>query len=273
MNNIARYSVRNKMLVEKWQFLPICYPYGIYSQPYKIKLQSFVKRFFLTLFLILLCGGFAFSQAIKAVVEKDGYDYIPISYLTDTATAGILRSPYYQAFFDTATNQFSYIQRNNEKAFEIYWFSICTDGRYELLITPEQIYLVDGHENPNWNVLFWVLPIDSLTYRQILNGFQTDGMGYFDRSYDEEKLLPKEKRRIKKEEYEVWNFDSCDSLLEAQIDKFFSLMNEFISDKAKKLDKTKRIIPQNSIYYGYCRQDLESWIKGMEIKIIKTKRK
>jgi len=279
MNNVVRCSVRNKMLVEKrlkfrWravryateagifnhiacltarrfvgkrQFLPICYPYGTYSQPYKIKLQSFVKRFFLILFLMLLCAEFAFSQAIKETVYKDGYDYIPISYLTDTTTAGILCSPYVIALFDTATNQFSYIQRNNEKRFDFFWNSFCIDGRFYLTVTPEQIYLTCRHENPNPSYLYWVLPTDSSIYQYILNGFQ-NRESYFDSSYEEDILLE-------------WDYNLCDSLLEAQIDKVFSLMNEFITDKAKKLDKTKRIIPQNEIYYTSFLLGLKRWIR------------
>ena len=205
------------------------------------------------LFIILIFNNLSFSQEIKKVVYKEGYNYIPISYLTDTTTVGILHS--------LIIDEKGWIRSNDEKTFVFFWYSMCTDGRYDLTITPEQIYLTSGHENPTPNILFWIFPIDSIIYQYILNGFQKNNMkkSYFDSSYNEEKLLPIKIESIENEEYETWDYDNCDSLLEMQVDKFFLIMNEFIPNKNQKLDKIKCIIPQNPIFYSFSTQALESW--------------
>jgi hypothetical protein len=87
---------------------------------------------------------------------------------------------------------------------------------------------------------------------------------FFDSSYNEKELLSIEN---KDEEDEEWNFNDCESLLEAQIDKFFLLMNEFITDNIQKLDKTKCIIPEKTIYYSGSIQFIESW-KSIKIEKI-----
>ena len=212
-----------------------------------------MKKFFSALFFILIFSNFSFSQEIKEVVYKESYNYIPISYLTDTNTFGI--------FYPLIINEKGMISQNGEKEFVIFWYSMCTDGRYDLTITPEQIYLTSRHENPNPNYLFWVHPINNAIYQHILNGFQKNNIErwYFDSSYNEEKFLPIKIESIENEEYETWNWDNCDSLLEAQVDKFFLLMNEFIPNKSQKLDKTKCIFPKNPIFHSSFMQDFESW--------------
>jgi len=209
-------------------------------------------RFFLTSFLILICSEFAFSQSneIKEVINKNGYDYIPISYLTDTTIGGIRCLPQWTKI---KKNTFQFLAH---KRFEFYWHSACTDGTYSLIITPEQIYLIDRHENPNPNHLYWVLPIDSLTYQQIISGFQKIGIeySYFDRSYNEENLLLTDE-----DGYNLFYY--CDTLIEIRIDNLFAGLNKFmITDETRKLDKTKRIIPKSPIYYSSDKKELELWI-------------
>ena len=129
-----------------------------------------------TLVILLYCVTFSYSQSerIKEVIDRGKYDYIPPLYLTNS-TLGIIH-PY------------RFVEENSElESFEIFWSSLCTDGRYSLIVTPEQIYLTSGHENPNSSCLFWILSIDSLIYQQILVGFQKKHKQYyyFDESYNE----------------------------------------------------------------------------------------
>ena len=206
------------------------------------KIRKQMKIFFVTLITLLYCVEFTYSQSegqIKEVIDKGGYDYIPPAYLTDS-TLGIIHS--YRLFQ----------KDSDKKSFEIFWNSFCTDGRYYLTITPEQIYLTDGHENPNPSQLYWILTIDWLVYQQILTGFQKEQKRYyyFDESYDEGKLIDE-------------NYTNCELLLEKQIDKFFAKINKFIKNDGQKLDKTKRIIPQTGIYYGYSRKEIEDWSTSM----------
>jgi hypothetical protein len=186
--------------------------------------------------IILLSSVELYSQSrqIVKIVDKGGYDYIPLEHLTDT-TLGIICYPRLFEDFD-------------RKYVEIFWGSYCIDGRYYLTITPEQIYLTSGHENPNPSDLYWILTIDSLVYQQILTGFQKEQKQYyyFDEFYDEGKLLNED-------------YSNCDFLLEKQVEKFFAYMNMFVESEEQKLDKTKRIIPQTRIYFGNSRKQIEDW--------------
>ena len=191
-----------------------------------------------TLVILLHCITFSYSQSerINEVVDKGGYDYIPSLYLTDS-TVGIVHS-------------FRLLEEKiGIKSFQIFWSSFCTDGRYYLTVTPEQIYLTDGHENPNSSHLYWILNIDSLIYLQIFEGFQKEHKQYyyFDESYNEEMLINED-------------YTNCEHLLEKQIDKFFTYMNTFITNDKQKLDKTKRIIPKTIIFYGRNKEEIEKWL-------------
>ena len=207
--------------------------------------------FFITSFFILICSEFTFSQSkeIKEVICKNGYDYIPVSYLTDTTIGGILCPLRWLLPED--------IEDTKDETFLIYWYSVCTDGTYYLKITPEQIYLTDGHENPNPNHLYWVLPIDSLVYQQIIKG-RKFLFEHYNNSQDEETLLLKDRGGV----IRGYRFEYCDTLLEQQIDKLFSRLNKLITDETKKLDKTKRIIPKNPIYYSSGIKEFELWINN-----------
>ena len=59
------------------------------------------------------------------------------------------------------------------------------------------------------------------------------------------------------------NYTNCEHLLEKQIDKFFTYMNTFITNDKQKLDKTKRIIPKTTIYYGCSREQIENWLSSI----------
>jgi len=195
----------------------------------------------ITLVILLYCVTFSYSQSerIKEIIDRGRYDYIPPLYLTDS-TVGIVHSG--RLLEETS----------GIKSFQIFWNSFCTDGRYNLTVTPEQIYLTDGHENPNSSHLYWILNIDSLIYLQILAGFQKESKQYyyFDESYNEEMLINED-------------YTNCEYLLEKQIDKFFTYMNTFITNDKQKLDKTKRIILKTTIYYGYSKEQIENWLSSI----------
>lgn len=186
------------------------------------------------------------SNRIKKVIDKKTYDYIPLSYLKDTAIVGLL----HPIRIDKK------LQTNAQ--FDIHWYSSCTDGSYYLVVTPEQIYFISSHDNPNPNLLFWVLPIDGFIYHQIVDGFQRQTktsikqkrkiFDYFDSSYNDERLLKSKQ----------FNED-CEFERENQIEKFFAHMNQFIDDKNKKLDKLNRIIAINPIYYAWSEQIIKGW--------------
>lgn len=52
----------------------------------------------------------------------------------------------------------------NKKSIEISWPGEYIDGSYNLIITPEQIYLRSSHENPNPNFLYWLETITKERY-------------------------------------------------------------------------------------------------------------
>jgi hypothetical protein len=47
----------------------------------------------------------------------------------------------------------------SEQALSISWRSPRIDGRFVLVLTPLQIYLRSGHDNPNPNYLYWLAPL------------------------------------------------------------------------------------------------------------------
>jgi hypothetical protein len=52
----------------------------------------------------------------------------------------------------------------DKRAIEISWPSLYIDGNYDLVITPKQIYLRSGHNNPNPNYLYWITSITRQQY-------------------------------------------------------------------------------------------------------------
>ena len=204
---------------------------------------------FLTIFTNTSFCQNTLRDGIKRVVDKKTYDYIPLSYLKDTAIIGLLHPI-----------RIGEKLQSNEQ-FEIHWNSSCIDGSYYMVVTPEQIYFISSHENPNPNLLFWVLPIDGFIYHQIVLGFQRQTkasikqkrkiFGYFDSSYNDKKLL----NDTNSKQFE----ESCEFEKEKQIEKFFAQINQFIGDKNKKLDKLNRVMAINPIYYAWNEQIIKDW--------------
>jgi len=61
----------------------------------------------------------------------------------------------------------------NTHLIEISWSSIYIDGRYILVITPRQIYLKSGHDNPNPNYLYWLTNISDTQFNKIKDYLET----------------------------------------------------------------------------------------------------
>lgn len=110
----------------------------------------------LTLLLLFLALGL-FSQvpeydSLKIVYAKydsaDKIQLIPTNALSGDKDFLIIGFDY-----DT-------IEVTEKKAIEISWPSFYIDGRYDLVITPKQIYLRSEHENPNPNFLYWITNIN-----------------------------------------------------------------------------------------------------------------
>jgi hypothetical protein len=53
------------------------------------------------------------------------------------------------------------------KEYEIDWPSLYIDGRFYIAVTPRQIYLRTGHENPNPDFLLWVKNINLEIFNKI----------------------------------------------------------------------------------------------------------
>lgn len=197
----------------------------------------------ITVFQIILLFTFleSFSQGnsnkIKSVIRKGGYDYIPIEYLKDSTIIGL-------------THYFEFpIRTKKAKSFTFLWNSYCIDGRYYMEVTPEQIYLFSGHENPNPNHLYWVLNIS----KDVLNILSKNSKkikdldcasdGCFDEKFSEEK----------------YPIEECGELRLNQVEKFIEIINSFILDPKLKIHLNQRIEPKNALYYGYSdEQILES---------------
>jgi hypothetical protein len=65
----------------------------------------------------------------------------------------------------------------NTNLIEISWSSIYIDGRYILVITPRQIYLKSGHDNPNPNYLYWLTTISVTQFDMIKDFLETKQNG------------------------------------------------------------------------------------------------
>lgn len=147
-------------------------------------------KYLLIIFLLVSTSFSGFSQEeiiVEEVIHKEGYDYIPLEFMKDSPD-GLVG---FRDFYDEN-------DQGNSKKLEVSWNSVCTDGSYLMVITPEQIYLRSGHENPNPNRFYWVLAIDNLTYTNILRSFKKNKGNLFDERYDDAYVLKYEGDELKK---------------------------------------------------------------------------
>ena len=178
----------------------------------------------------------SFSQdnlkKFKNVIRKDGYDYIPSEFLNDSTLVGLKHK----------------VEINNSKHkvrnFQFIWRSLCTDGTYYLKITPEQIYLYSGHENPNPNRICWVINTNKLVYDNLIKKYKNieelscSQTGCFDEKYDEESILKGD------------NYDKCDEILLNQTKKIINKINKLIIEQKLKIDFNKKIEPKKRLLYS-----------------------
>jgi len=204
-----------------------------------------MKRLYI-IYILLNYYCIAFGQKpnekIVSTINKKSYSFIPISVFNDTTIIGVTSS----------------YRIGSLKELKMYWISVCTDGYYNLTITPEQIYFTSSHENPNPNMLYWLIPIDKITYSKIAIGFKAMNLQqtYYDSTYKDYKLLP-----------QSWTdstsllFNSnCKIWTELQVDKMIQLLNKFLKGSKNQIDKTQRIMLKNSIYFGYNKQQIKDWM-------------
>jgi hypothetical protein len=124
-----------------------------------------MKQQKLTLLLLLLATGL-FSQVIEndslkiLYAETDSVDRFQL--IPRNALSG--DNDFLIIYFDYDT-----IEVVEKKAIEISWPSTYIDGRYNLVISPKQIYLSSGHENPNPNFLYWINDINHEQFELIKN--------------------------------------------------------------------------------------------------------
>jgi hypothetical protein len=185
------------------------------------------------LFFVVRANAQNSEKKIKTVIQKKGYEYIPISYLNDSTIVGITH------FFN--------LNKSNSKIrnFEISWRSLCIDGTYYLQITPEQIYLYSGHENPNPNMLYWIININNEVLNSLRKNYKkiTDlgcsSNGCFDEKYNEE-----------------GGIKDCDNVLLKQTERIISKINKLIVEEKFKIDFNKRIEPMKTLFYGYSEEEI-----------------
>ncbi len=169
------------------------------------------------------------SNKTKSIIRKIGYDYIPIEYFSDTTIIGLTHNLELQK------------KTKKKKSFTFFWNSYCIDGRYYMVVTPEQIYLYSGHENPNPNHIYWVLNINkdvlnilSKSYKKIKD-LDCHSESCFDEKFSEEK----------------YSIEECEKLRLMQVEKFTKIINSFISDTKLKINLSQRTEPIKTMYYGY----------------------
>jgi hypothetical protein len=148
-------------------------------------------KYVLIFFLLVNTSFSVFSQEeafkVKEVIHKEGYDYIPLEFMKDSLD-GLVGFRH----FDSISGD------GKSKVIEIDWNSSCTDGRFILVVTPEQIYMRSGHNTPNPNRFYWVLPIDSSIYASIERTLKKNKGNLFDDRYDDEYVLKFEGEEYRK---------------------------------------------------------------------------
>jgi len=189
------------------------------------------------LFVMVLLGAMSFTNAQKKAVliqtlDKGSYFYIPSSALADS-TDGII---FQEKRFTKATKAQHQIQ--------LTWTSMCTDGYYNIDITPQQIFFHSSHDNPNPNYLFWVMDIDSTQYAFIKKGlkqkpprgfenqskYYKSYMLYWDVKFKDTMQIPDEWTSEQEKLFDTY----CDASRKSQLKKIFSVLNKYLP-QGKKL--------------------------------------
>jgi hypothetical protein len=222
--------------------------------------------------LISLGGNFVSAQEKKRsgivyAVDKGGYFYIPKSALSDNVD-GIVYPKSIGRNVDAA-----------KRPIEFYWVSNCNDGYYNLWLTPEQIFFSSSHDNPNPNLLFWVIDIDRMQFEQIRKGFQykrppgfTDISDayegsmtvFFDSAFKDTFSIPEEWTDSILHDYDKY----CEWQIASQLQRYFSIINSYIADPVKRIPiPVSRMKPK---YFAGSREQIGSgMIKFTPPRIVK----
>jgi hypothetical protein len=194
---------------------------------------------------------------IAETIDRGDYYYIPLSALSDSVH-GIC----YQSTFERKVNPAT-------RPFKFYWISVCNDGYYSLVITPEQVFFCSSHDNPNPDYLSWVIDIDSVQFRQIQKGIQQkppkgfenlskynhfSQSVYFDKNFKDDFLLPNEWTDSSLKKFET----NCTIQIKKQLDRYFAMLNSYITDPQKKISVPGYTLSRK--YFSYSKRIIRDWL-------------
>jgi hypothetical protein len=181
-------------------------------------------------------GGFVMVKSI----DRGDYFYIPNSAFADSVDAVL--------FQDKTLLKL----RPENRPVKCTWTSNCNDGDYILTVTPEQIFLSSGHENPNPNYLFWTISIKREQFQAINNGirkkaprnfydgtaprkdslFQDESEYYFDQTnFRDPCAISKNWNKTTERKFSL----CCDTTIIKQTKYYFKILNRYITNEAEKL--------------------------------------
>jgi len=197
-----------------------------------------IHRLILTLVLNIFIFSL-FSQSnnkfvIVKTIDKGDYSFIPKTALNDSVSAVL-----YQDKISLKVNP-------KYRPITLYWNSSCTDGNYNLTITPEQIYFHSGHNNPNPNELIWVYNLRNNQYREIRDGFiknppsifvdnssyyEGSKYVYFESTFKDSFGIPNEWTDSTMKLFD----ENCIIQVNKQTKKYLTLINEYINNQNMKI--------------------------------------
>lgn len=191
------------------------------------------------IFILTFFSGFSQEEEfmVKEVVHKTGYDYVPLEFMKDSID-GLVG---FRLFIDENGAEKSKMQ-------EVSWITNCSEGSYHMVITPEQIYLRTGHDNPNPNRFYWILPIDNSIYLSIEKTLKRNEGNFFGKKYTDGYVLRCNDEYVMKYEGDE-HTKKCEFLLKSQILKYFKAFNKNIA--VNKLSYSKIIVPLGDLLYNH----------------------
>jgi hypothetical protein len=204
---------------------------------------------------------------IKSTIDRGDYFYIPAFAMEDSVDAIVFQSKIMQKVDP------------EHRPVRLFWSSNCNDGHYILTVTPEQIFLSSGHDNPNPNFLFWVMDISKEQYSAINRGIRKKAPKNF---YDvtaprNDSLFQDESEYIYHQTSfhdpcpvpENWNKTNeqrftacCETTLIKQTTYYFQLLNNYISTESLKLKlpDLKLLSQKPPTYFSYRQDEIREWL-------------
>lgn len=205
-------------------------------------------------------------------IDRGDYFYIPNSAFADSVDAVL--------FQDKTLLKVS----PENRPVKFSWTSNCNDGHYVLTVTPEQIFLSSGHDNPNPNYLFWTISINREQFQAINNGirkkaprnfydvtaprndglFQDESEYYFHQTnFRDPCAIPKNWNKTTERKFSL----CCDTTISKQTKYYFQMLNSYITTETEKLKfpDVKDSFGRHSKYFSYNEEELHEWA-GMRRK-------